>query len=80
MTLKDFLQLDEDGRIKAVNQAVCLTGKDDGKFLVMLYQLDGFYIEVYYHKKYSQVLGLYGFEDMTLLDPYLETMAVRLSY
>jgi hypothetical protein len=80
MTLKEFLQLSHEARLEAANVATCIGGREEGKFMVLLYQLDGFYIEVFYHKKYSQVMGLFGFDDMALLDPYLEKMEISVSY
>jgi len=79
MTLLAFLQLDYDGRLDAANNAVCIGGRAEGKFMVLLYQLDAFYVEVYYHKSLRRIVSLFGFDDMSLLDIYLENMKVEIS-
>ena len=71
MTLAQFNQLDYTGKLMACNDGVCIGGRDEGKFSVLLYQLCSFYVEVYYHKKYSFVSGLDGFDDTDRLEPYL---------
>lgn len=78
MTLAAFQQLSYFQRTKALEKAVCLRGRKDGEHLVLLYQLEGFYLQVYYHRMWRQVVSVNAFDDPALLDPYLENMQVRL--
>lgn len=78
MTLEQFLLFDDDAQLNAVNESVCICSRTEGRFLIMLYQRDGFYIEVFYKKVNHQVVGLFAFNDITMLDPYLEKMPINL--
>ncbi len=80
MTITDFQELDYLGRMQATNTAVCISGRDEGEFIVLLYQLNGFYIEVYYHRRLRFIHQLHAFDDMDLLEPYLEKMQVSFTY
>ena len=76
MTLEAFQQLDFTGRLLAADKAVCIAGRDDGKHVVLLYQLNGFYIEVYYSRQHRHITDLVGFNDIEKLDPYLEKISL----
>ena len=77
MTLAQFNQLDYAEKLLACNDGVCVGGRDEGKFSVLLYQLCAFYVEVYYHKKYSYVSALDGFDDTDRLEPYLRKISIK---
>ena len=77
MTLKEFTEMTYPERLKAVSRhAVCVAGRDAPKFKVLLYQLGGFYVEVFYHIKYNYVTELFPFESTDLLGPYLEKITL----
>jgi len=42
----------------------------------MLYQVEGFYVEIYFNDKMSVALRLRCFEDTVHLDPYLRMVDV----
>lgn len=80
MTLTEFLQLDYQGRLQAAERGVCVGGRQEGEYMVLLYQLYSFYIEVFYHKQYSYISALHGFDDLDCLEPYLQKIELDLTY
>jgi len=49
MTLEQFNMLDEMEQAEAIWGGKNVAKRSEGEFEVLLYQIDGFYIEVYYH-------------------------------
>jgi hypothetical protein len=80
LSLKDFLQLDYEGKIQVTNHAVCIGGRSEQEHMVLLYQLNSFYIEVFYNKKFNYISAFKGFDDLELLDPYLEKINISVAY
>ena len=80
MTLSDFSALDYKGMLYAAKEAVYLAGRSDEDHTIMLYQLNGFYIEVYFHKQNNFISSLHPFADTELLEPYLESIEIDLTY
>jgi hypothetical protein len=80
MLLDDFLALDYKGKMQATNGAVCISGRSDNQHMILLYQLNNFYIEVYYHKKYNYISDFHAFEDTDQLEPYLRKIEISLTY
>lgn len=77
MTLQRFVQLDYPGQMEATMEATCIGGRDENKFKVLLYQLNNFYIEVYYHKKHSHISDFVAFDSVEMLEPYLEQIKLE---
>lgn len=50
--------------------------RTDGPFRIMLYQLDDFYVEVYFFKLYNKAALIKGFDDTAYLEPYLATVNI----
>ena len=76
MTLQEFNQLDYESRISHLKNAVCIGQREGGNYTVKLYQLNGFYIEVFHHKKYCYIYVVEAFDDLSRLDIYVN--AIRL--
>lgn len=73
MTLKEFNLVDEVTQAEVLlNHGVLIIERLYKQFRIMLYQLDAFYVEVYYHLHYSMIQGFRAFDNPALLDPYLE--------
>lgn len=78
MTLYDFQLLPEHEQIETLYQQGVFIGKRKEAFsIILLYQLESFYVEVYYRKYRSYVKKLYCFDSTELLDPYLEQIDVE---
>jgi len=76
MTLREFQLTDENKQAQKLLNAVCVAGRDEGEQKVLLYQLDSFYVEVYYHPRQNLITNYRGFDDIEELDPYLENMSL----
>jgi hypothetical protein len=46
--------------------------REGADLLVNLFRADNWYIEVYYHRSTDQVGAVRAFEDVRLLEPYLD--------
>lgn len=55
MTLKEFNELDELEQQEAIWEGKLIADTEDGEHKILLYQIDSFYIEVYYHKEYNVI-------------------------
>ena len=72
MNIQEFTKLDYTGRMEATCKATCVAGRDENVFKVLLYQLNDFYVEVYYNKLYNYITEFVAFDSTDKLDPYLE--------
>jgi hypothetical protein len=80
MTIDIFNALDDNSREIEMKRAVRLRGRNKGNYLLLLYQLHSFYLEIYYDKLRHTVTGIEAFDDMARLDPYLEEIEITLQY
>ena len=71
MTLYQFIALDEQEQAEAVWDAVFIADRQDEEHRILLYQIDSFYVEVYYHKEYNVIRRLRPFASTEQLHPYL---------
>ncbi len=75
MTIKDFSTLCREEQIEHLYEHGVYIGKHlNGRQPIILYQLDSFYVEIFY-TKYRQVIDrLNCFTSVEKLDPYLVEM------
>ncbi len=72
MTIKEFQSLTGIKQAETLwEHGVFIADRQSHKHSIMLYQIDGFYIEVLYHKTNNSV-EVRCFESLSLLQPYLE--------
>ena len=57
-------------------QGTFLGERNDGPFRIMLYQLEGFYVEVHFFNLYNKVAFFSAFDTVEALEPYLETIDI----
>jgi hypothetical protein len=78
MTIKDFLQADEMEQAEALwEKGVHIAEREDEVHRFILYQLDAFYVEAWYHKEYNVLRKFNVFDDLEQLQPYLEQIKIR---
>ena len=78
MKMHDFQLLPEQDQIDILYQYGVYVGKRKEAFsVILLYQFESFYVEVFYRKYRSHVKRLHCFESTDLLDPYLEQIDVE---
>ena len=81
MHFYDFIQLNETEQI----EILWYNGEQIGRrkeedYLILLYQVEGFYVEVFYHNKERVIKKYMSFECTDLLDPYLEKIDIGSIY
>ncbi len=77
MTLFDFKLLENSEKIDVLyEQGVYIGKRREGNGTVLLYQLESFYVEVFYKKHRRYVARVHCFSSTALLDPYLEQIHV----
>ena len=78
MTLCEFSLLPEKEKTTLLyEQGVYIGKRKTGRITVLLYQLDGFYAEVYYRQYRQRIESIRLFADTARLDPYLAQIDVE---
>lgn len=78
MKLFDFQLLDKTDQIDYLYENGTFVGKRrDGLDIVLLYQVEGFYVEVFYQYYRKHPKKVRCFRSTVLLDPYLESIDVE---
>ena len=77
MTITQFRALPKDiQRTVVKHYGVFLFGRTGVGVNVMLYQVEGFYVELYFDEKMSEAMHVRSFDDTIHLDPYLRRVDV----
>ncbi len=72
-----------DGMTKTqvlATDGVFLAERNDGCFRISLYQVNDFYVEIYYHKTRCFYICIRSFEDVNELYPYLQDIDISEVY
>lgn len=78
MNFYEFRMLDKIDQIDLLYKDGIYIGKRrEGKSIVVLYQLNSFYVKVFYQKYRCYVRRLYCFTSTQLLNPYLDQVNVE---
>ena len=67
MTLYDFIQADEMEQAEAVWEGKLARTRHEG---ILLYRIDGFYVEAWYHVEHNVLKKFRPFNNKELLQPY----------
>lgn len=72
MTLQEFFHLPDEYKARLLHQNGTYIGKRKlASTVIVLYQLEGFYVEVYYLQYRRIIESISCFADTARLDPYL---------
>ena len=74
MTLYQFNQLDEMEQQEAIWEGALIADRMDREYKILLYQIDGFYVEVFYHQEYNVIRRYRSFASTEQLAPNLERL------
>lgn len=78
MTLKEYKQLEPDEQTSFLSRkGVSVAERQVGPYLIVLYQVEGFYVEVFYNKDNYQMAKLVSFYNTMLLEPYLAQIDIK---
>ncbi|HEU4902377.1 MAG TPA: hypothetical protein VFT06_06270 [Flavisolibacter sp.] len=77
MTFQQFCSLPKDMQRKMVKHCgAFLFGRSGVGVNVKLYQVESFYVEIYFDERMSEATHIRCFEDTKLLEPYLRMVDV----
>jgi len=76
MNSNDFTQLNEAKKIEAVLNATFLAERQTEQHYVCLYNLDNFYIELYFDDRTHEITKFRAFEHTLFVMPYLEDVEI----
>ena len=57
MTLNQFIQLDEMEQAEAIWKGKQVAQRADDQHDILLYRIDGFFVEIYYHRTFNIIRG-----------------------
>ena len=73
MTLLSFHRLAPlEQQDHVLNTGTHLMTRQEPKYLINLYAVDGFYVELFFYRKHSQAVKINAFESTSLLESYLD--------
>ena len=77
MRSKDFQILDQFDQLQVIeDKAVFLDHRQAGDYSVGLFQVEGFYVEVFFHVIKLTYNRIRVFDDTCFLDPYIEQIDI----
>ncbi len=81
MDISDFNFMDGMAKTQVLaSDGVFLAERNDGCFRISLYQVNDFYVEIYYHKTRCFYICIRSFEDVGELFPYLQDIDISEVY
>ena len=77
MKLSDFILLtEEEKKMLLLHKGVLVAKRRDCNYIVFLFQLDAFYVEMYGRPEDKVVQEYRAFEGTWMLHPYLESIPI----
>lgn len=74
----EFIRLKKTEQVELLYcNAVYIDKRKEGDTVCVLYQMDGFYVEISYVKYRCCISRINAFESLDLLEPYLDAMDVE---
>ena len=78
MSLNEFRQLTENDQIDLLyKQGVYVGKRNQNERVVVLYQVDSFYVEIFYRKYRQYIARMHFFTTTDKLQPYLKQIDVE---
>lgn len=78
MTLLQFNEMTEDQQAFILEQyGVCISARDHKKDKLLLYQVDAFYVEVYFDPPTQSIKKMKSFASTDELEPYLINISLK---
>ncbi|HEX4372251.1 MAG TPA: hypothetical protein VHZ50_03005 [Puia sp.] len=77
MHISDFDMIDSLEKIELLaEKGVLLSSRTDGCFQISLFQMDSFYVEIYYHISQLCIRLIRCFDETSELNPYLDEIDI----
>jgi hypothetical protein len=71
VTLYEFIQMDEMEQAEAVWSGKLAGTRHEGEYRILLYKIDDFYVEAWYHVEHNVLKKFRPFKNKELLQLYL---------
>lgn len=79
MTLYQFNSLNEMQQADELwEKGVHIAERPEGDFELLLYQIDSFYVEVWYQRVDNKIKKIRSFSSINALEPYLKNIQIDL--
>jgi len=79
MTLYQFNLMEKDDQANTLWElGVHIAEREEEVYKFILYQIEGFYVEVWYHKECNEIRKLRSFASVNQLDPYLSKIKIKI--
>ncbi|HEX2606818.1 MAG TPA: hypothetical protein VHK91_05540 [Flavisolibacter sp.] len=77
MKRQPFTTIEEAHRAhRLIKSGVQVAERTKGFYKIQLYQLPGYYLEVYRHSHFNVIIKVNSFTDVSYLEPYLESIDI----
>ncbi|MDF2191242.1 hypothetical protein [Paraflavitalea sp. CAU 1676] len=77
MKLSDFILLnEEEKKMTVLHQGVLVAKRSNFDFMVFLFQMENYYVEAYCNPQNKAIEEYRVFDNITLLNPYLDTIPI----
>lgn len=77
MTIYNFNRMDAVNKVDTlIHHSELIDRRSDAQYRILLYQIDGFYVEVYYDIAYNKIRKIKSFTSTGLLKPYLQKIDI----
>ena len=76
LTLYQFNLLNDHLKAEAVWQGTFLDNRREGEYMVQLYSVGNFYVEVFYDQQINRIVHFRSFRTIRLLAPYLKKIKI----
>jgi hypothetical protein len=74
MTISEFNALSYEEKMNATTRAGYIATREDDTHMILLYQLETFYIEVFFDRHHHFISDFRGFEDPNLLRSFHQAL------
>jgi len=77
MTVFEYHKMSEEEQMDVLMHSGVLVGERKSSFYqVKLYQIEGFYVELYHHTHFNVVVNINVFTNTDCLEPYLKAVDI----
>lgn len=77
MKLSNFIKLTVDDQAEAASKGVFLGEREAKPYIVFLFNLDNFFVEVFFNELQNRITRVKPFKSVRNLDPYLDTLNIE---
>lgn len=69
--------MDEMEQQEAIWEGTLIADRIEGEYKLLLYQIDSFYVEVWYHVEHNVIKRYRSFSSMEQLEPYMDAINIK---